>query len=387
MNARRRFRELYYITHVSNLDSILEHGILSHAGMEAEGIAHKRVYDPGVVEWRRKRKTGDGKSLWEYANLYVQPRNPMLYKILQRKDAPDLVILGVDVKVAGLPGVWIADGNAARSETRFRKGPVIPKEVREMVDREWWAEVDSTKRRIMAEVLVPGRIPPEYIRSVYVPNAEMASRVRKIVGSRRIEVVPEPHMFFLPHKEVRLTGTPITLIEGDMFFSRMQTLTISVNTVGVMGKGLASRVKFQFPDAYVAYQEACKRKELRPGVPYLYKRELSMDSALMESPEEGPYSNHNTWFLFFPTKRHWRERSRLDDIEKGLQWVVENAVKLGMESLATPALGCGLGGLEWSEVGPMMCRYLSKIGIPVKIYLPLERSVPDEQLKPEFLLG
>lgn len=172
-----------------------------------------------------------------------------------------------------------------------------------------------------------------------------------------------------------------------MFFSMMQTLTVSVNTRGIMGKGLASRAKYQFPDVYVVYQDACRRKMLRMGKPYLYKREAFVDQELADEPGTLPTVNAEKWFLLFATKRHWRDNGDLAGIEAGLRWVRENYKHEGIQSLALPALGCGLGNLDWRDVGPMMCRELATLDIPVAIYLPRERQVANDLVTPEFLLG
>src|SRR5690606_15007770 len=148
----------------------------------------------------------------------------------------------------------------------------------------------------------------------------------------------------------------LSLVDGDMFFSQMQTLTISVNCVGVMGKGLASRAKYQFPGMYVKYQDLCKEKKLALGKPYVLKKEYSLDEELAESPES-LRSVEETQFLLFPTKNHWRQRSDIGGIEDGLKELVKNYKRVGIESLATPALGCGLGQLKWSDVGPLMGKY------------------------------
>ena len=198
-------------------------------------------------------------------------------------------------------------------------------------------------------------------------------------------IIPEPELFFLPSRKISLTKN-LSLVEGDMFFSRMQTLTISVNTVGVMGKGLASRAKYQFPDVYVKYQDLCRRKILQMGKPYLYKRESSLDFILADESERLPNTNLQTWFLLFPTKTDWRKMADFKGIETGLNWLVNNYEKEGIESLEIPALGCGLGWLSWGTVGPMLCRYLQKLNIPVNLHLPLERRIPDEQLSKDFLL-
>jgi hypothetical protein len=173
-----------------------------------------------------------------------------------------------------------------------------------------------------------------------------------------------------------------------MFFSQMQTLTISVNTVGVMGKGLASRAKYQFPDVYVVYQDVCRQKELQMGQPYIYKRESMIDAELAADPFTLTNPNANKWFLLFATKGHWRNRSDLAGIEQGLRWVEANYKLEGIKSLAVPALGCGLGQLEWRDVGPLMCKYLSRLDIDVCIYLPREgeQEIPSQMLTKGVLL-
>jgi O-acetyl-ADP-ribose deacetylase (regulator of RNase III) len=238
----------------------------------------------------------------------------------------------------------------------------------------------------MAECLVPDRVPGEYIHSVYVASQSVAEKVRRMNLGREVPIVPEPAMFFQPAKRFRVTDR-LSLVEGDMFFSQMQTLTVSVNTVGIMGKGLASRAKYQFPDVYVVYQDACRRKALRMGVPYLYKREAFMDEDLADEPRTMSGPNANKWFLLFATKRHWRDESDLDGIDQGLQWIKENYKKEGIRSLALPALGCGLGKLEWEKVGPIMCREMASLDIPVTVYLPRERDIPEKFLSLDFLLG
>ncbi|EKF49129.1 hypothetical protein H17ap60334_07413 [Thermosipho africanus H17ap60334] len=383
-----RFRELYYITHIDNVPSILEKGILSHAEIERQSINCKKVYDNSIVLKRKSRLLADNRSLWEFANLYFQPRNPMLYRLLVQGLKPkDLAIVAVKWTIMKRDDILITDGNAASSETQiYRKSEIKNiKNIISVKDMEYWREEDGSKRKIMAECLVPQCVDPRYISAIYVSDHEVASNLKKAINNRNIPVIPDPTFFFLPNREIKLTQN-LSLVEGDMFFSRMQTLTVSVNTVGVMGKGLASRVKYQFPDVYVVFQDACKKKELEFGKPYLYKRESSLDAFLAEDGEKLSDLNHQTWFLLFPTKRHWKNMSEIKGIESGLRWIVENYKKEGIKSLAVPALGCGLGGLEWSIVGPLMCRYLTKLEIPVQIYLPLEKRIPDVQLSPKFLL-
>lgn len=261
----------------------------------------------------------------------------------------------------------------------------LPQMRREALDATWWTEEAGTKRKIMAEVLVPDHIPSDLISSIYVANHTVKRKLQAEIGNTAIEIIPESDLFFAPAYEYQLTPT-LGLVKGDLFFSSKQTLTISVNTVGVMGKGLASRAKYQFPDAYVEYQKACRGRLLKMGQPALYKREASLDYQLADQPLSLVHLNRETWFLFFATKRHWRENSDLAGIEEGLVWIREHYKALGIQSLAMPALGCGLGNLKWEDVGPILCKNLN-IDIPVSIHLPMELEIANEFLTKKYLLG
>lgn len=380
---------LYYITHIDNLPSILDKGILAHTKIEELNVSSTPIYNQEIVIRRKEKSTPDGKSLWDYANLYFQPRNPMMYSLAKQKETENLIVVGVLKKVLQGQDVIITDGNAANDPTRFYSQseglPVLQKQ-RKVIDSDWWRADDGSKRKIMAECLVPSQVKPEYIDSLFVANDTTRDRVERIVGNRQIHVVPEPHIFFQPESKTRI-GDNISLIDGDMFFSTMQTLTISVNLRGVMGKGLASRARYQFPDVYVIYEDACRARKITAKRPYLYKRETSLDQELADPSLPLSTPNAVKWFLLFATKRHWRENSRLDDIEDGLDWVKGNFEKEGIQSLAMPALGCGLGNLDWADVGPLMCRYLHGLGIQVAIYLPRERKIDPRYLTESHLLA
>jgi O-acetyl-ADP-ribose deacetylase (regulator of RNase III) len=210
--------------------------------------------------------------------------------------------------------------------------------------------------------------------------------VRKLIGQFNFDnIIPEANMFFQPIYKKGLTDK-LYLVKGDMFFSKLQTQTISVNCMGVMGKGLASRARYQFPRVYVHYEDLCKQKKMRLGRPFLFKQELSLDRQLADEPNTLENGVTETWFLLFPTKDHWKNKADIKGIEKGMQWVCDNYRTEGIKSLAVPALGCGLGWLDWSAVGPLLCKYLSTLDIQTWIYLPAERELPEDQLKEEFLL-
>jgi len=383
-----KLRGLYYITHIDNLPSILENGILCHKRVKEENIKFTPIYDKEIVENRMKKKV-DRHSLWDFVNLYFQPRNAMLYRVMffSRVKPEDIIIIGLKSSVLGKKNIFITNGNAASPYTEIfssLKAQNIVKSIREKTDKEWWASEDGSKRELMAETLVPDNVNPQSISEIYVSNHNALSKVRQIC-EKNMPVIPEPELFFLFSREISLTPT-LSLVEGDMFFSRMQTLTVSVNTVGVMGKGLASRAKYQFPDVYVKYQDLCKGKTLKMGKPYLYKRETSLDFILADESERLTHLNLQTWFLLFPTKTDWRKKADLKGIEQGLKFIVNQYANEGIKSLAIPALGCGLGWLPWGIVGPLLCNHLKELNIPINLYLPLERKIPEEQLSKDFLL-
>jgi O-acetyl-ADP-ribose deacetylase (regulator of RNase III)/uncharacterized protein YwgA len=157
----------------------------------------------------------------------------------------------------------------------------------------------------------------------------------------------------------------VKVFMGDILKSKAQTLVNTVNCVGIMGKGIALEFKEQFPDMFDDYVARCNRKEIRLGKPYLYKR--------LTPP----------WILNFPTKGHWRSVSRIEDIVKGLKYLLQHYKEWGITSLAVPPLGCGQGQLEWKIVGPTLYRFLNQLNIPVVLYAP--HGTPHEELQPEFL--
>ncbi|GEM_PF-178735 len=396
---------LYYITHIDNVKSILHNGILSHSEISRSDLQPSVIYNQQVIDRRGSKTLPNGKRLWDYANLYFQPRNAMLYSLVckYQNTGKDLVILSVKKTIIDSKhGVFITDGNAANHETEFYAlGDLnesakqdLFKRLRKQIDNDWWNREDGSKRKIMAECLIPKKVAPSYIQGVYVACDTIKQRVNDIINSsdtltaRKITVAIEPKMFFRPDSRSRI-GKKISLVNGDLFFSRMQTLTISVNCVGVMGAGLASTAKYRFPDMYVKYQDLCKHKKLAYGSLYVYKRESSVFADLADEyvPLEDIESASQTWFLLFPTKEHWRNKSDIDGIERGLQWLVDNYKAQGIESLAIPALGCGKGGLTWDVVGPLMCKYLIQMDIDVAIYLPAEKNIPNSQTTPDFLLS
>lgn len=391
VNKPKDILDFYYIAPVANLESILRRGVLSHAVVERKSLQTDAVYDSSIVARRGERRTPDGKALWDFANFYFNPRNAILYRV-HRAERRDVVVLLMRRQLLD-SGKYISVGNAASQQSKIlpvKEGLVKIQSdaVMEKLRANVWNE-DEGKRLMMSELLVPDSAAPGYIQSIYVPTAEKAKEVRNLLElPPGVDAIPHPDMFFGMAREIALSGTKIKIVDGDMFFSRMQTLTVSVNTRGVMGKGLAARTKYAVPDVYVKYEDLCKTRKLTTARPCLVKREKSLDEQFADDfPSLNVKPNANRWFLLFATKDNWRQPSRMEYIEDGLKWLVANASREGITSLALPALGCGLGWLRWADVAPLMCRYLRRLDIPCEIYLPREgEKIPDAQLSGKFLL-
>lgn len=155
------------------------------------------------------------------------------------------------------------------------------------------------------------------------------------------------------------------IVIGDILQSKAQTLVNTVNCVGVMGKGIALEFKKRFPEMFKDYVEKCKHNGLRPGIPYIYKT---------------LFPPH---VINFPTKDHWKSVSKIEDIEQGLQYILDHYKKWDVTSIAIPPLGCGNGQLEWKAVGPLLYKYAKQMDIPVEIYAPY--GAHPEELTIKFL--
>jgi O-acetyl-ADP-ribose deacetylase (regulator of RNase III) len=138
----------------------------------------------------------------------------------------------------------------------------------------------------------------------------------------------------------------LRIAKGDVLAADAEALVNTVNCVGVMGRGVALQFKRAFPDNFKQYQKACERGEVRPGSMFVVEnRELT-----------GP-----RYIINFPTKRDWKNKSRMEDIDSGLIALVEVLRTRNIRSVAIPPLGCGLGGLDWNEVRPRIERALDAL--------------------------
>ena len=140
---------------------------------------------------------------------------------------------------------------------------------------------------------------------------------------------------------------------GNLLEADVDALVNTVNTVGVMGKGIALQFKKAFPANFKAYERACKRGDVVLGSMFVF------DNGQLTAPR---------WIINFPTKGHWRSGSRIADIEKGLDDLVSVIAERGITSIALPPLGCGNGGLSWVDVEPIIRRKLEGSAVAVHLY-------------------
>lgn len=144
----------------------------------------------------------------------------------------------------------------------------------------------------------------------------------------------------------------IHFTKGDMFNLDVDIRVNTVNCKGVMGAGVALAFKKRYPDMFLDYKMACDADEVRPGKMHVWK------------------SKRGEWIINFPTKRHWREKSRYEDIMSGLASLREYLGNFPGVRVALPALGCGNGGLDWAKVAPMIEEQLRDIDAEIFVFEP-----------------
>ncbi|ASW54374.1 macro domain-containing protein [Plantactinospora sp. KBS50] len=148
----------------------------------------------------------------------------------------------------------------------------------------------------------------------------------------------------------------IDINRGNLLTAEADALVNTVNTVGVMGKGIAEQFKRAYPANFAAYRAACQQGRVRLGEMFVF-----------DSGRLGP----RRYVINFPTKEHWRTRSCLTDIGSGMADLVRVVGDLGLASVAVPALGCGNGGLDWRDVRPVIESAFARMpGIKVLLFPP-----------------
>ncbi|WP_422449199.1 DUF4433 domain-containing protein [Thermoanaerobacterium sp. DL9XJH110] len=190
-------KEFHYITHINNLKSICEKGILSYN--LANKFDHTSIAMQEVQNRRENKQVPGGRSLHEYVNLYFCARNPMLY--LRRNLHSEICILRVSPKIVYIKGAIVADRNASSDYVRFYPSPEGIENIdKDLVFAEYWTHPDNIffeckhKSIKCAEILIPDRVNPNFIEGLYVSEAKIRNIIRKMGISLPIEV--NPHLFF-----------------------------------------------------------------------------------------------------------------------------------------------------------------------------------------------
>ena len=159
----------------------------------------------------------------------------------------------------------------------------------------------------------------------------------------------------------------ITAAEGNLLQAPADALINTVNTEGVMGKGIALQFKEAFDLNYRLYRQACKEQRVRVGEMFVTETHELV----------GP-----RFIINFPTKRHWKENSRLEYITEGLEDLKRVIAEYGIKSVAMPPLGCGNGGLDWQQVRPIIVQAMADVTVPIQLYEP-SATISKRKRKPE----
>ena len=200
---------LFFITHIDNLSSILERGILSPDLVKKLKIKYTPIYSEKIVgkrEYKMVCTHGNGKRLSEFAHVYFNPRNAMLWQVLHDHPPRKIIVIESTLNVSN-DGICIADRNAAKDDVVFMDSynyyKIIPKIEKETlpIGRRWqsgksWA-VDDSKGKIMAECLVPDKIPPEHFKFIHVYTHDVkAEIIPRLYEQPHLDIIVNPFMFF-----------------------------------------------------------------------------------------------------------------------------------------------------------------------------------------------
>jgi O-acetyl-ADP-ribose deacetylase (regulator of RNase III) len=157
----------------------------------------------------------------------------------------------------------------------------------------------------------------------------------------------------------------IKIVSGNLLEAPAEALVNTVNTEGAMGKGIAAQFKRAFPEMFRLYEQDCKLGLVKVG-----KMHVVDLGGLVGGPR---------WIINFPTKKHWRAKSRIADIKSGLEALVQTISELQIRSIAIPPLGCGYGGLDWREVRPLIESSMRSLqNVEVFLYPPEGAPPPEE---------
>ena len=260
---------------------------------------------------------------------YTQGQTPLIY----------LVSTAQTVQQSGA-GFVFSDGHGIATFTNWFDdlGDLDEVDWDAVYARIWRDTVDDMdrQRRKQAEFLVHQQCDWTLIHEIAVISDNIKTKIEGILAgyppALRRPVIVRRDWYLLKEKR-----SMIGRAKGNLIVADVEALVSTVNCEGFMGKGLALQFKKAFPENFDAYQRASRAGEVQPGKMFVFP------TRSIVNPK---------YIINFPTKRRWREKSKLADIESGLKALVEVIRDLGIKSVAVPPLGCGLGGLKWRDVGP-----------------------------------
>lgn len=149
-------------------------------------------------------------------------------------------------------------------------------------------------------------------------------------------------------------------VTGNLLYADVEALVNTVNCDGIMGKGIALQFKQAWPGNFDAYAKACRAEEVRAGQMFIW------ETGGMVNPR---------YIINFPTKRHWRDKSRIEDVRDGLRVLTADMRRLSIKSIAVPPLGCGNGGLDWNDVRPLIeSAFAGLPDVTVQMFSPLNEE-------------
>jgi hypothetical protein len=187
-----QFPFFYHMTHKSNLAGILQHGILSHSDvLTRDDVLATDISDAGAQKWRDREESANHRAIHDYAPLYINPKNPMLF--VRRNLQREIVILKISPTVLQDGQHVFSDGNAASRDTKFASNSNIVADSIDALNAEYWANCPDGKRRRCAELLVYPKVQPVHILSVICSNNALA---REIAMGTNLQIEVAPSMFF-----------------------------------------------------------------------------------------------------------------------------------------------------------------------------------------------
>jgi O-acetyl-ADP-ribose deacetylase (regulator of RNase III) len=427
-------QELYYITSVEHVPSILEKGILSHNSAHSQNLVKEDFSMSNVQDIRAKKIvpiSGDQKSIHHHVNLYFQPKNPTLFV---KKNMETLLILRIRPEVLQRDDAVVSTMNAAVRDAEFYHAIEGVEKLREehLFSDTWQAsDPETTKRNGQlrsAELLIPDRLHPSYIGGVFVRSSGQKEIVEcKLKGKSPIPIDVHPKIFFgqddtirtisalansnfekiqnfpsllpaqnkiQPRKAVPLAQNQKTLTT---FFQKGGEVAIPQHLPSI--KKIPSNIKLVKGSLF---ESKCKTLvntvncvgvmgkgialEFKKQYPSLFKEYKDLCNQNQVKLGE-PYLYRDTQgnsIINFPTKSHWKNDGDIEAIKTGLNVLIAKANEWELISVAIPPLGCGNGNLLWKDIGPIMVKTLANAPFQVEIYVPSKTT--KNQISASFLI-